>query len=259
MVHLDFKTKKNGMPVLSKKDIEELAEIIISDYKPDMIDKAKALDVEHFLEFYADLQMDYQDLTHNQSILGMMVFNDGHVPVYDANNNKAKMIPVDEGTVLIDNSLLNEEQLPRERFTLAHEVGHWLLHRQMYVIDKNQISLFDNMPDERATAIKCRKCDIESTGRKNLLTDDDWMEWQADYLASALLMPKKSFINEIILHAKEAGMYQYVYDLGIDPKYSAWVDNVITKVAGTFEVSLTAAIIRINNLGFGVSKQYSIL
>lgn len=259
MVNLDFKTKNNGMPVLSKADIEQLAEIVISDYKPDMIDKPKALDVEHFLEFYADLQMDYQDLTHNQSILGMLVFNDGNVPVYDAANNKAKMIPVDEGTVLIDNSLLNEEQLRRGRFTMAHEAGHWLLHRQMYIIDKNQVSLFDDMPNGRTTSIKCRKSDIESTKRKKLLTDDDWMEWQADYLASALLMPKKSFINEIIRHSEKAGMDQYVFDIGIDSKYNAWVDNVITKVADSFEVSLTSAIIRINNLGFGVSKQYSIL
>ena len=67
--------------------------------------------------------MDYQDLTHNRSILEH-IFNDCNIPVYDANTNKAKRIAVNEGTVIIDNSLL-EDLIKTRRFTLAHEFAHW--------------------------------------------------------------------------------------------------------------------------------------
>lgn len=101
MISFTFNSKANGVPILSKDLIEGLAELILDDYDPSLIEVPKALDVEHFLECYADLDVDYQDLTHNQSILGMIVFNDGYVPVYDKEHNKAERLPVEEGTVLI--------------------------------------------------------------------------------------------------------------------------------------------------------------
>ena len=106
MIQLDFRRKKNGVPILSKKDIEDIAEVIIQDYKPKILDEPCSLDIELFSESYTELEMDYQDLTHAQSILGMVVFNDCRIPVYDAEKEKAKRIMVHEGTILIDNSLL---------------------------------------------------------------------------------------------------------------------------------------------------------
>lgn len=73
----------------------------------------------------------------------MTLFNDGYVPVYDIEKNKAKRLSVDEGTIIIDNFLLNQEQQRRGRFTLADEVSNWILHKHIYLENKNQISLFD--------------------------------------------------------------------------------------------------------------------
>ena len=90
MVNLNINRKANEVPVISKVDIEDLAKEILQDYNSELLDKPAPLDVEHLLECYAGLEVDYKDLTHDQSILGMMVFNDGYVPVYDAEKQKLK-------------------------------------------------------------------------------------------------------------------------------------------------------------------------
>lgn len=261
MINFSFNSKANGVPILSKDDIEYIAGMILEDYKPSLLSEPAALDVEHLSECYAGLEVDYKDLTHNRSILGMIVFNDGYVPVYDAERNKAERLAVEEGTILIDSSLLEDDQRRRGRFTHCHEVAHWFLHRNKYLVDKNQLNLFDLMPEERITAIKCRTTDIESTGRKQLVTDDDWMEWQADYLASALLMPEKPLQEAIARYSRYLGIDK-LYDKNgkVDIYTGFWSDGVASFIADSFDVSLTAAKIRLKNIAPKNNKeQFSII
>lgn len=250
MIQLNFRRKKNGVPILSKKDIEDIAEVIIQDYKPKILDEPCSLDIELFSESYVGLEMDYKDLTHDQSILGMMVFNDCHIPIYDAEEEKAKRIVVNEGTILIDNSLLEDDQVRRGRFTLSHEVSHWFLHRKIYYVDKNQISLFDVLQEESQPFIKCRAIDIECNGRRQLVTDDDWMEWQADHMASALLMPKRAFSDATKRKFKSVGLKRGFYQMGTDLEQDLWAEVMSYELADLFDVSRTAAKIRLKNLGF---------
>lgn len=257
LISLDFRTKKNGVPILSRREIEDIAEQVIHSYKPKLVNSPGVLDVELFIENYAELEMDYQDLTHDGSILGMTVFNDCRIPVYDAENEKAVRMTVNEGTVLIDNSLLESDQLRRGRFTLAHEAAHWLLHRQMYLENKNQISLFEalEMEEKKLPVIKCRTSDIESKGKKELVTDDEWMEWQADYMASVLLMPRKAFSSLVKEKFKSAKIDKNFYRLGTDFETDLWAEAMAYEMADFFEVSVTAAKIRLKNLGFIKDQQ----
>jgi len=87
---------------------------------------------------------------------------------------------VDDRRVLIDESL--DPTLPtaiegRYRFTVAHEVGHWQLHRHLFQSNPAQTPLFNALPEP---SIVCR------TGSRK-----DPMEWQADTFAGYLLMPKE--------------------------------------------------------------------
>ena len=87
---------------------------------------------------------------------------------------------LDERRIVIDEYLDPEEnpsQEGRYRFTLAHEAGHWRLHRDLFANDQMQISMFDKPV---APAMICRS----SEARKR-------EEWQADFYASCLLMPQK--------------------------------------------------------------------
>jgi hypothetical protein len=87
----------------------------------------------------------------------------------------------DDARIVIDESLDPEEHPSMEgryRFTLGHEGGgHWRLHRHLYTTSAAQALLFD------VPAVPSVVCRISQAKER--------LEWQADFYASCLLMPRK--------------------------------------------------------------------
>lgn len=107
------------------------------------------------------------------------------------------------------------ESAVRTRFTIAHEIGHFVLHKlnnDMFV-DHKQFRLM--FRDSKS-----------STGQ-------DKMEQEANAFAAALLMPKELLISEI---------QKIEFDFGQEE------DDAISALANRFKVSLTAMTYRIDNL-----------
>lgn len=110
----------------------------------------------------------------------------------------------------------------RQRFTIAHEVGHFVLHGA-------EIQLFI---DKRYTAVyRDRR---SSAG-------EDRNEIQANQFAAALLMPKELLLGRI--RARD-------FDLG--DEYS------LASLAAEFEVSSQAMTYRLSNLGIFESHQEAV-
>ena len=82
-------------------------------------------------------------------------------------------------------------QTYRQAFVIAHEIGHYILHKELRVTQEYYDSFSDSEYDFRAN--------------KHMLTNfRHWIEWQANYFAACLLMPKDSFrVNLIKYHLKE--------------------------------------------------------
>lgn len=102
----------------------------------------------------------------------------------------------------------------RQRFTIAHEIGHFLLHskEQPIFIDKTPSVMFrDNS---------------SSTG-------EDFKEREANAFAASLLMPKKLIEAEIENAPND-------------------VDDAIVFLAKKFKVSQQAMTFRLSNLGYGI-------
>jgi hypothetical protein len=89
----------------------------------------------------------------------------------------------------------NEHQgsLHRYRTTVAHEVGHALLHRHLYISET--LELFGNKQFEGAF---CKKVELHR-GRNY-----DWKEWQANQIMARILMPKRDLVR-IVSEAKSKG------------------------------------------------------
>ena len=66
--------------------------------------------------------------------------------------------------------------------TLAHEIGHWLLHIDRASAPQGGRAL----PEE---VFLCRSLNGDKIRVVNQRTPEDWREWQAQYFASCLLMP----------------------------------------------------------------------
>jgi len=151
--------------------------------------------------------------------------------------------------IYIDQSLDPTEH-PRKRgryrFTVGHEIGHWVLHRRFVPDRASQMALFEGRAPE--PSILCREANKREPA-----------EWQADRFSSYLLMPR-----DLVLKAwrEKRGPAPWVFDM---PKYRAAVANgftdsfdavakdmmnhVASDFAPQFGVSIEAMRIRLENLG----------
>ncbi len=234
MYYPTLKVKQNGVPVLSKNDINIIGENYVRDFQPGVLTAPGPVDIESFIECYLGMTPDYQYLSHNGIYLGMTVFNDtDRVVIFSPESNRAEYISAKAHTCIIDPRLLESNQSHRYRFTLGHEGGHDILHTGYYSFNPDQVTMFDDPPEPM---IKCR-VDNTSTGRKDpkLWDDHDTMEWQANYLSSAILMPE-SAVKLVAGRHKERIIG--LRDIAI-----------ANDVAATFNVSLEAASYRLVDLG----------
>ena len=120
-----FKVKSNGVPILSKEEIDGIGEQYVKDFCPEVLSHPAPVDIESFVENYLGITPDYQYLSNNGIYLGMTVFNDTNmVPIFDPSTGHAEYISAKARTIIIDNRLLEENQQHRYRFTLGHEAGH---------------------------------------------------------------------------------------------------------------------------------------
>ena len=230
-----------GVPILSKTQIDRMAEKYIVSFNPDILKLEQSFPAEEFCESYLKLKVEYQYLSHNGCYLGMAVFSDHtRIPLYESSSNSVRHVYFDANTILLENTLVDEMEEARLRFTQMHECAHQVLHanyfRRLGDKDTNSHTL-------------CRRDEIENNNAKALSqwSDIDRMEWQANYLASAFLMPAatvRSFCD--MLHVQE------YYDARTREGWSEQkaFDMAALDLTYAFGVSLMTAKIRLLNLGF---------
>lgn len=249
---LGLRHKKNNVPILSQQDIECLAKMLIKEYNSDLLTTPNALDVDDFTEFFLELEMEYYYLSHNGCYFGMYVFNDSDkIPVYYPSDNTVRTLSNKEGTILLDSYLDGINNEPLRRFTLLHECSHALLHRQYYEKSEDQLSLFDFDELEDGSNIQMHAAFVSrpvqfSSGRRRLETDHDWIEWQANTLASCLLMNEDAVLNFI-----------NQYDFDVKNKFHKIL--LEEQISDYFIVSKEAAKIRLNVLFNNQSNTGSLL
>ena len=117
-----YKWNAKGIPVLSRDQIDTIAEGFLADFQPRALTEPMEVDVDGFLEMYLGLTPDYQYLSHNMIYLGMSVFHDtDSIPIFDPETNRAEYFSAKANTVIFDRRLVDEEnQEHRYRFTGGH-------------------------------------------------------------------------------------------------------------------------------------------
>lgn len=235
-----IKRKKTGVPVLSRKEIDIIGERLVQDFSPDAVITPQEIDIDLFVQDYLGADMDYQYLSHCGVYLGMTVFNDtDKVPVFDPVNNRAEYISAKANTIIIDNSLLEKNQEHRYRFTTGHEGGHSYFHTEYFGYDSNQLTFADLLGDAvPAPMLQCR-IDTKKAGSvaPKLWGDKEWMEWQANALSSAILMPKTMVLK----------IAEEIANSNVSKRWMSMA--LVDKVSEVFNVSWEAASYRLKELG----------
>lgn len=206
---------------MKKQDIEKEANNLLKSYEKEFRQEInKAVPLEKIAEFHLDLFFDY-DKPKNLNL---------------KDNTLGAIFP--DGKMFINESLVNKNTSEgRFRFTLAHEIGHWILHQDILNggSNKNRInSLFRKgtvISNKEGRTILCRKGDKSGA------------EWQANKFAACLLMPSylvKPLFDELREKYKNTrGSLQR---------------KIIFKMANIFNTSLEATKIHLKQLNLKANQ-----
>lgn len=236
-MELNYPQKDNGMYILSKDNIEQIAIRVLKESFPQNLENPIPLNTTGFLGDYLGLLVKEKYIgTLESGYLGLTVMGDlAEIPSLDIMYH-AVVLEETYGTVLISLSLRGQENKGRRRYTEMHEGAHWLLHKPYYQCA--------NMATAKRY-VACRKVE-QYSDKKN--GDRAWLEWQADSLAASLLMPKDVFYDyakTAIRHEGAARGYLVEgnqHDRGI-------FYEVVGDISSKFKVSVRAAQIRMIHLG----------
>jgi IrrE N-terminal-like domain len=154
----------NKLRFMKDQEFEDEAALLLAEYSNQHGQVVTPpIPIDEIVELYLQLQLEFKNM---QQLFGV---DDVHGALW-----------VNERRVGIDERLdpaQHHSMLGRYRFTLAHEAGHWRLHRQLFQKKANQLKLLPEGAD-RPEYI-CRSSDNEP------------IEYQANRFASCLLMPRE--------------------------------------------------------------------
>ena len=156
------------VPYLPEEAIERDSEGLLAEFSQARgIPLTPPIPIDDIVEKHLELRLDFGDLHESldvqqtgtePDIFGALWVNSRQIYIHERLDPGA--YPAEQG---------------RYRFTLAHEGGHWRLHRRYLVTDPDQLSLSS---DASKPSVICRSSQAKER-----------IEWQADYFSSCLLMP----------------------------------------------------------------------
>lgn len=238
----------SNVPYLRKDVIEADAALLLTEYGQQHGPiTSPPVPIDEIVELQLKLTLEIRDL---QQIFG---FGDVHGAIWF----RSQRVGVDQS--------LDPARYPARRgryhFTLAHEAGHWRLHRHLFLGRSDQPSLFPDQ--EQKPDYVCRSSEKKKP-----------VEWQADQFAANLLMPRHFVmqawqewhgtldpiclddlqeIRKQILIAD--GLRRGGFKAGDSASDDMVLEHVSRPLAERFQVSAEAMRIRLEELGLLLRKR----
>ena len=159
----------------------------------------------------------------------MTAFNPGYIWVSPAphlyEGIQPERIYLEKGTILIDATLTEGNNIGRERFTVMHEVFHQVLHKDCFRREP---------PDYVHQTTKCTLFGQ----KKKLVTALDHIEYQANTCAADFLMPRKTVPT----------VWRLISGFDRPAHEDYRTEDYIRKIAQVYQVSRQAMRYRLRNL-----------
>ena len=223
---------------LSRFDIEAIADKYVQAYMalPDVRNtQIYRIDPELLLEKVLGLNVEYQHLSYDGSILGMTSFTEMGVQVFEDDDNEAFFF-LDGKTVLVEKDLNFDSKLKgRKNFTLMHEGSHQIFKM-----------LF---PNDYGVTQKSAGVHYYKANSERNKPISDWEEWQANTLGAAILLPENLIKQGMYLFSlgEKIECLNKIYFPGVYKRFDALADFL--------GCSKKALAIRMKQLGL-LKKEY---
>lgn len=209
----------------SHEELDEIGETVVRQYYAKEEFPPFCVDIEGLAKEYLGLSLCYQSFAEGDpDKIGFI--SDGRTPLTIWKNRKPTPCVFPKGTIVIEKALLAMNESGRKRFTLAHEIAHYLIDNSLKAASFNRV--FDS---ERT---------YSGQDLKALM---NIRETQIDRLAAGILMPGASVRRNILEFTGK-------------PTIPIYGDNVIDyedrllikRMADSMGVSVSAMTIRIRDL-----------
>lgn len=209
---VEVKYKENGIPILNKTQIETIALHCIGHLYNSITLSPQMIPLKPLLE----------QLNHSSGLTWQIL------PLnFDTQDTILGLCDIQNYCIYIEKELETRPSL--FLFTLAHELGHFILHRHRKIKLEKQHKLFT----DTHTQLK---------EYKTLSTPLEWLEWQANYFAASLLMPRQAFLNAVHLYldSEKVSLKEVVA--------TSHFSHLLTQLHTLFGTSKTALEIRFKDL-----------
>ena len=165
-----MKYTKMGVPVLTDVMIEAKAYSLLSRYDSKLLEQPVRIPIP--------LLLNYLKHNFNLEIIATSLGTRGSHGIL------GKTV-LSKNLICFDKDLIRNEIL--FNFTAAHEIGHWVLHRNKKIAIGDSSGALEETDD----------CEIDYWGRERLKTQRDWIEHHANVFACSLLMPRLTFRRSV--------------------------------------------------------------
>lgn len=224
------------IPHISPEDLENKAEEIYNKYCSAHYKVNAQFPYEGILQ---DLGLTLLEVEFKKSnIFGRMYFKSAIIDDVTYSNKKyssSNPLEVSSGTMLVSKEHHYMEDYGSLYNTIAHELIHWILHRDFFEI----VYLLDTASAQSScTVIPQNPSKKKSRVHKAI----QLVEWQANNLASRIVMPKSWFIDALTLQTNKV-------PLNFSPYKGERLFLALINTADTFGVSKYDAKVRATQLG----------
>lgn len=224
---LKEKTKERR-PIYKDSEIDDIALNFLKDKYPEYLTNPQPINIEMIIENegYFLQEVSFKE----RGYLGAAIFKDTEFELVDPTEYTPKKQLIKAGSILYD-ELEEKKSEVRFRTTIAHELGHMILHRNYY--------------ENNSTNMLCRLDEIESYSYRELVTRRDWEEHQANQFASCILIPRNMLIQVVFEFVRnyECPIPSRMKFISQEEK-----DNIIKKISIIFNTSIQMSKIRFEKI-----------
>jgi Zn-dependent peptidase ImmA (M78 family) len=205
-----------GLERLSYSDIAVKVENVLNEFDPTVLEKpnpTQLLKIVNKLKAEGKIQFAFKDLGRNGEgkIIGMF---------------SPRL-----SSIFIDETIRDS---PQFKFTLAHELAHYFLHRNVIYSQADYEAYSDVY--------------FDLDGRKKLVTDKDFIEWQANAFAAELLMPERTFRKALKQCQDELEMSKESETINRNTFRKQYYSIIKQMLSDFYQVSLISVGYRLNHL-----------
>ena len=210
----------------TKKEIASFADRLLNEYCREYGKSLETIDYNEFVYKYIGVDVQYQRLSKDKTILGATIQKDGKLETFNEDGS-LKIIDVHRGDIFIDSDACESDS--RELFTIFHELKHYLL-------DLDKDFKVDKIIDDESTI----------SGNFYAKSQYSWAEFFANYFAACVLLSRRRLKA---LYDEKHTKYVTEYHTSLNGQKIWILKKIIKEISEETGVSRSAISIRLKETG----------